>query len=88
MTDLGAGSLWRGNHVAVKQLVEDFARYPYLQRLRDGDVLLAAMRERRLWIYSRTCRRRGCSFRIWLVFVPETAPRSLVSAAANSTSRT
>lgn len=37
--------LWRGNHVAVKQLVEDFARYPYLQRLRDGDVLLAAMRE-------------------------------------------
>jgi hypothetical protein len=37
--------LWRGNHVAVKQLVEDFARYPYLQRLRDGDVLLGAMRE-------------------------------------------
>jgi hypothetical protein len=29
----------------VKQLVEDFARYPYLQRLRDGDVLLSAMRE-------------------------------------------
>src|SRR5208283_4493999 len=24
---------------------EDFARYPYLQRLRDGDVLLSAMRE-------------------------------------------
>jgi hypothetical protein len=37
--------LWRGNHVAVKQLVEDFARYPYLQRLRDADVLLSAMRE-------------------------------------------
>jgi predicted AAA+ superfamily ATPase len=37
--------LWRGNHVAVKQLIEDFARYPYLQRLRDGDVLLNAMRE-------------------------------------------
>jgi hypothetical protein len=37
--------LWRGNHVAVKQLIEDFARYPYLQRLRDGDVLLSAMRE-------------------------------------------
>jgi hypothetical protein len=36
---------WRGNHVAVKLLVEDFARYPYLQRLRDGDVLLGAMRE-------------------------------------------
>jgi hypothetical protein len=37
--------LWRGNHAFVKQLVEDFARYPYLQRLRDGDVLLNAMRE-------------------------------------------
>jgi hypothetical protein len=37
--------LWRGNHASVKQLVEDFARYPYLQRLRDGDVLLGAMRE-------------------------------------------
>jgi len=37
--------LWRGNHVAVKLLLEDFARYPYLQRLRDGDVLLGAMRE-------------------------------------------
>jgi hypothetical protein len=37
--------LWRGNHVAVKLLVEDFARYPYLQRLRDGEVLLGAMRE-------------------------------------------
>lgn len=37
--------MWRGNHVAVKQLVEDFARYAYLQRLRDGDVLLSAMRE-------------------------------------------
>jgi hypothetical protein len=37
--------LWRGNHVAVKQLVEDFARYPYLQRLRDEDVILSSMRE-------------------------------------------
>ena len=27
--------LWRGDHVAVKQLVEDFARYLYLPRLRD-----------------------------------------------------
>jgi len=26
-------------------LVEDFARYPYLQRLRDAEVLLSAMRE-------------------------------------------
>jgi hypothetical protein len=25
--------LWRGDHVAIKQLVDDFARYPYLPRL-------------------------------------------------------
>ena len=28
--------LWRGDHVAVRQLVEDFARYLYLPRLRPG----------------------------------------------------
>lgn len=37
--------LWRGDHVAVRQLVEDFARYPYLPRLKDATVLLAAIRE-------------------------------------------
>ena len=38
--------LWRdGNHVAVKQLVEDFARYIYLPRLRDSQVLLESIRE-------------------------------------------
>ena len=31
--------LWRGDHVAVKQLVEDFARYPYLPRLKNAEVL-------------------------------------------------
>ena len=35
--------LWRGNHVAVKQLVEDFARYLYLPRLKDSTVLLHAI---------------------------------------------
>lgn len=35
--------LWRGNHVAVKQLVEDFARYLYLPRLKDPDVLVGAV---------------------------------------------
>jgi hypothetical protein len=35
--------LWRGNHVAVKQLVEDFARYLYLPRLKDSSVLLHAI---------------------------------------------
>lgn len=37
--------LWRGNDVPVKQLVEDFAAYLYLPRLRDPDVLIAAIRE-------------------------------------------
>jgi Protein of unknown function (DUF499) len=37
--------LWRGNHVPIKQLVEDFARYPYLDRLKGPAVLLDAIRE-------------------------------------------
>jgi hypothetical protein len=37
--------LWRGDHVGVKQFVEDMARYLYLPRLRDEDVLLAAIRD-------------------------------------------
>jgi len=35
--------LWRGDHVEVKQLVEDFARYLYLPRLKDPSVLLQAV---------------------------------------------
>lgn len=37
--------LWRGDDVLVNQLVEDFATYLYLPRLRDSDVLIAAIRE-------------------------------------------
>jgi predicted AAA+ superfamily ATPase len=37
--------LWRGDHVAVKQLAEDFARYLYLPRLADTGVLLEAIRD-------------------------------------------
>jgi hypothetical protein len=37
--------LWRGDHVPVKQLVEDFARYLYLPRLKDSVVLLDAIRD-------------------------------------------
>jgi hypothetical protein len=37
--------LWRGDHVAVKQLVEDFARYLYLPRLAGPEVLVAAIRD-------------------------------------------
>jgi predicted AAA+ superfamily ATPase len=35
--------LWRGDHVAVKQLADDFARYLYLPRLRDSEVLAEAI---------------------------------------------
>jgi hypothetical protein len=37
--------LWRGNHVAIRQLVEDFAHYLYLPRLKGPAVLLEAIRE-------------------------------------------
>jgi hypothetical protein len=37
--------LWRGDHVEVRQLVDDFARYLYLPRLRDSTVLLGAIRD-------------------------------------------
>ncbi len=37
--------LWRGNHVEIRQLVEDFARYIYLPRLKSPEVLLGAVRD-------------------------------------------
>jgi len=37
--------LWRGNHVSVRQLLEDWSRYVYLPRLKDADVLLNAIRD-------------------------------------------
>lgn len=37
--------LWRGNHVGVKQLIEDFASYLYLQRPRAPEVLVNAIRD-------------------------------------------
>ena len=36
--------LWRGNHVAIKQLAEDFASFIYLPRLKDSSVLVSAIR--------------------------------------------
>jgi predicted AAA+ superfamily ATPase len=36
--------LWRGDHVAIKQVGEDFARYLYLPRLRAPAVLVEAIR--------------------------------------------
>src|SRR5262249_19669242 len=37
--------LWRGDHVTIKQLVDDFGRYLYLPRLKDATVLLGAVRD-------------------------------------------
>jgi hypothetical protein len=36
--------LWRGNHVAIRQLVDDFGQYLYLPRLQTSLVLINAMR--------------------------------------------
>jgi hypothetical protein len=44
-TELDRVPLWTGNHVSIKQLVEYMARYLYLPRLRDEQVLIAAMQE-------------------------------------------
>jgi len=35
--------LWRGDYVPIKQLIEDFARYLYLPRLKESAVLLQAI---------------------------------------------
>ena len=35
--------LWRGDNVPVRQVVEDFARYPYLPRLKNSAVLISAI---------------------------------------------
>lgn len=37
--------LWRGNHVHIKQIIEDFSRYLYLPRLADPTVVLKAISE-------------------------------------------
>jgi len=36
--------LWRGDHVSIKQLIEDYATYLYLPRLKDEDVLISAIK--------------------------------------------
>jgi predicted AAA+ superfamily ATPase len=37
--------LWRGEHVALKQVVEDFARYIYLPRVAEPSVLVDAVKD-------------------------------------------
>ncbi len=44
-TELDRVPLWTGNHVNIKQLTEYMARYLYLPRLRDEQVLIAAIQE-------------------------------------------
>ena len=44
-TELDRVPLWNGNHVNIKQLGEYMARYLYLPRLRDEQVLIAAIQE-------------------------------------------
>ena len=37
--------LWRGNHVGVKQLVDDFAKYLYLPRVKNAQVIIDAIQD-------------------------------------------
>ena len=37
--------LWRGDHVGLRQLWEDFAQYLYLPRLKDASVLIGAIQD-------------------------------------------
>lgn len=37
--------LWRGEHVEIRQLIDDFAQYTYLPKLKSPDVLLAAVQD-------------------------------------------
>jgi len=37
--------LWRGNHVGVRQLVDDFTKYLYLPRVKDAQVILDAIED-------------------------------------------
>ena len=66
--------LWRGNHVAMKQLAENFSQFIYLSRLAGPEVLVTAMRgglslltwERDSFAYAESyddaaCRYRGLS---------------------------
>ncbi len=41
--ELDSIPLWRGSYVSIKQLIEDYARYLYLPRLKNSEVLLNAI---------------------------------------------
>jgi predicted AAA+ superfamily ATPase len=42
--DMDRIPLWRGNHVAIRQILDDFGRYLYLPRLQSSGVLITAIR--------------------------------------------
>jgi hypothetical protein len=42
--DLDRIPLWRGDHVSVKQLADDFAKYLYLPRFKHSEVLVESIR--------------------------------------------
>jgi hypothetical protein len=44
-SDLDRIPLWRGDHVSVNQLADDYAQYLYLQRVRDPEVLITSIRQ-------------------------------------------
>ncbi len=86
--------LWRGDHVSIRQLVDDFARYTYLPRLRDSGVLLTAIRsgvvqltwEQDGFAYAdsydeATGRYRGLQCGQQVMLVDATAPGLLVKPA-------
>ena len=43
--DLDKIPLWRGDHVEVRQLADDYAQYCYLPRLKDTSVLISAIEQ-------------------------------------------
>jgi predicted AAA+ superfamily ATPase len=43
--DLDKIPLWRGDSVSIKQLIEDYARYTYLPRMKNPGVLLASIQD-------------------------------------------
>jgi hypothetical protein len=43
--DMDRIPLWRGDHVAIRQLIEDYSRYLYLPRLKEPSVLLDSIRD-------------------------------------------
>ena len=43
--DIDSIPLWREDHVAIKQLLEDYGQYNYLSRLKDDQVLINAIQQ-------------------------------------------